>query len=357
MAVNGTNEETKKSRSVIELEKFDALFPSLVEDIKNIGMKDAHVALVMDKMQEVIEYNVPFGKKNRGMAVVLSFYQLAQNPTDDDIRRARILGWCIEFFQAFSLMVDDMLDSSITRRCKPCWYKRENVGLLAINDSYFLESAMYFLLKKHFRDQPYYVHLLELFHDITQLTVTGECLDLITSRPESKIDFTNFTIDRYNTIVKWKTAYYSFYLPVAMAMYMAGISDDESHNTAKSILLKMGHFFQVQDDYLDCFGAPEVIGKIGTDIQDNKCSWLVVQALQRVTPEQRQVLQENYAQNDEEKIEKVKKLYRDLNLSQVYQDYEEKSYQELMNLIEKSSGNLPKQMFIAFAMKIYKRKK
>ena len=42
---------------------------------------------------------------------------------------------------------------------------------------------------------------------------------------------------------------------------------------------------------MDCFGAPEVIGKIGTDIQDNKCGWLVVQALKRATPEQRQVLQ------------------------------------------------------------------
>ena len=52
----------------------------------------------------------------------------------------------------------------------------------------------------------------------------------------------------------------------------------------------------VQDDYLDCYGAPEVIGKIGTDIEDNKCSWLVVQALDRVTPEQRKVLEENYGQ-------------------------------------------------------------
>lgn len=47
----------------------------------------------------------------------------------------------------------------------------------------------------------------------------------------------------------------------------------------------------VQDDYLDCFGDPALTGKVGTDIQDNKCSWLVVQCLQRVTPEQRQLLE------------------------------------------------------------------
>ena len=50
-------------------------------------------------------------------------------------------------------------------------------------------------------------------------------------------------------------------------------------------------YYTHKDDFLDCYGDPAVIGKVGTDIEENKCSWLVVQALSHVTAEQRAVLQ------------------------------------------------------------------
>jgi len=171
------------------------------------------------------------------------------------------------------------------------------------------------------------------------------------------VDFSSFSMDRYSAIVKWKTAYYSFYLPVALALHMAGISDNESHNRAKHILLKMGHFFQVQDDFLDCYGKPEVIGKIGTDIEDNKCSWLIIKALELASKTQTDLLKDNYGRKDESSVQNVKSIYKQLDLESVYKKYEDDSYTELMGLIEQTAGDLPKAIFIDFAQKIFKREK
>ena len=65
------------------------------------------------------------------------------------------------------LVSDDLMDSSITRRGRPCWYRNEDVGLVAVNDAFMLESAIFWLLKKYFRTHPSYVDFLELFHEVS----------------------------------------------------------------------------------------------------------------------------------------------------------------------------------------------
>jgi farnesyl diphosphate synthase len=156
--------------------------------------------------------------------------------------------------------------------------------------------------------------------------------------------------------VKYKTAFYSFYLPVALGMIVSGIKDAKLYDKAREILMIMGEYFQIQDDYLDCYGAPEVIGKVGTDIQDNKCSWLVVKALELVTPKQRKVLEENYGKHGEKNIAAVKRLYVQLDIEGVFHAYEADSYAAIQKILGEVQG-MPKEVFEFLLAKIYKRSK
>ena len=88
------------------------------------------------------------------------------------------------------------MDGSITRRGQPCWYRVPSVGMIAINDSFMLEAAIYHLLKLHFREHESYVYLLELFLETTLKTEIGQLIDLITA-PEDQIDLNKFSLKKY----------------------------------------------------------------------------------------------------------------------------------------------------------------
>ncbi|CAK5275863.1 unnamed protein product, partial [Mycena citricolor] len=113
---------------------------------------------------------------------------------DTQYYQAAILGWGVELLQGFFLVSDDIMDSSITRRGQPCWYRAPGIGMIAINDSFMLEGSIYYLLKKHFRSEPYYVDLLELFHDTTFQTELGQLIDLITA-PEDDVNLDRFSLE------------------------------------------------------------------------------------------------------------------------------------------------------------------
>ncbi|KAJ7675051.1 isoprenoid synthase domain-containing protein [Mycena rosella] len=207
-----------------------------------------------------LDYNVPGGKLNRGISVVDSA-EIFKGATldDDEYYKAAVLGWGVE-------LASDIMDSSITRRGQPCYYLAPGIGQIAINDSFMLEGAIYYLLKKHFRSTPYYMRRR--------------------TRPRWASSSTSKTAHRL--IVIFKTAYYSFYLPVALAMYMSGVPQSYTLD-GKTI-----EPYKIQDDFLDFSAPPEQLGKIGTDIVDNKYSSR--RSLSRRA--QRAVLDENYGRKD-----------------------------------------------------------
>uniref|UniRef100_A0A8C5L0C5 Farnesyl pyrophosphate synthase n=1 Tax=Jaculus jaculus TaxID=51337 RepID=A0A8C5L0C5_JACJA len=266
-----------------EKQDFIQHFSEIVKVLTEGELGHPETGDAISQLKEVLEYNL-------------------MEPSKQDasgLQRALTMGWCVELLQAFFLVSDEIMDSSLTLGGRSAGIK----------------------------SQPYYLNLLVLFLQSSYQTKIGQTLDLITA-PQGHVDLDKYTEKRYKSIVKYKTAFYSFYLPVAAARYMAGIDGEKEHANARKILLEMGEFFQVQDDYLDLFGDPSVTGKVGTDIQDNKCSWLVVQCLQ----------------------------WEELDLPAVFLKYEENSYSCLLHLMEQHAAPLLTAIFLELAKKIYKRK-
>lgn len=46
----------------------------------------------------------------------------------------------------------------------------------------------------------------------------------------------------------------------------SGLDSDAALSEAREILIEMGVYFQVQDDYLDCYGDESVIGKVPSHV-------------------------------------------------------------------------------------------
>ncbi|GFZ49391.1 (2E,6E)-farnesyl diphosphate synthase [Saitozyma sp. JCM 24511] len=357
--LNGASAPTDKAA---RRKRFEDVFPVIAEELLGYVRGEGMPQDAVEWFERNLNYNTPGGKLNRGMSVVDTVEILkGRQLSEDEYFKAAVLGWCVELLQAYFLVADDMMDQSVTRRGQPCWYKVPAVGNIAINDAFMLEAAIYHLLKKHFRPEPYYVDLLELFLETTFQTELGQLIDLITA-PEDHVDLSKFSLEKHHLIVVYKTAFYSFYLPVALAMRMCSVTDKTAYDLALSILIPLGEYFQVQDDYLDCYGLPEHIGKIGTDILDNKCSWNVNTALKFATPEQRKVLDDNYGKKDATCEARIKEIFSQspISLPERFEAYEKESHAKLLELIgqvDEEKTGMKRAVFVSFLEKVYKRSK
>lgn len=321
-------------------------------------IKKAHPDLrssTLDRVKRMTEYNVPGGKLNRGLMVLESFLEFKHNNfNSEDLIKASCLGWCIEWCQAFFLIIDDIMDDSLLRRGQACWFRQRDVGLLAINDALILKSSINLLLKSQFKSEIYY-KFSELFNEIQLSTEIGQMLDMNVKNKESD-DLMNF----YKLITKYKTSLYSFYLPFACAFILANDNNSLDINfikleKEKEILLDIGHLFQVQDDVLDVFGDPEKTGKIGTDIDEGKCTWLLCKSLSLPQlPEIDRKILKSFSISAMEP-EKIKAIYEKHKLLDHFKEFESESVAKIRNSITSLPRASSSRVLNKFLNKIIKR--
>ena len=324
------------------------------------------------RIRHMLDYNILGGKYWRAI-LLLNTIQTLYIITPSHVtalnsiiwKQSLILAWCIEILQAMFLVADDIMDGSITRRGKPCWYKQEYIQLDAINDSLILESLLYYLINKNLSQHKYFINIIQLYQNVSLYTQMGQMYDLTTVPPhtqnnknrDNKKLLNSFNLELYERIVTYKTALYTIYLSIAAGMilceYKNIILDPKILKIIKKISIEIGKKFQIEDDYLDCFGESSIIGKIGTDIRDFKCSWLIVQALLICNNEQRVLLEKYYGNIEHE--DEIKNLYNILNLKNIYNLQEDQSYERINNLIQEHSHLLPPDLFLPILNKIHKR--
>jgi len=190
---------------------------------------------------------------------------------------------------------------------------------------------------------------------MTHKTVIGQHLDTNSQSFSGPIDLDRVTEERYSAIVRHKTAFYSFYLPCALGMTLGGIKDSDLFTKCEKVSMVLGEYFQTQDDYLDCFGDVSVIGKIGTDIEERKCSWLLCQTLKLCNGEERAWLQGQYGLV--ESVAAVKDLYRKYDMPGLYAKYEDEAKKQADVLIEDIGHKGLEGLFCFLLEKLHRRDK
>jgi geranylgeranyl diphosphate synthase type II len=126
--------------------------------------------------------------------------------------------------------------------------------------------------------------------------------------------------------------------------------------------LNIGIAFQLQDDILDCWSNLEDFGKVtGTDIADNKKTFLYLKSLEIADKEQKKVLLKYFSStifDKEEKEMAVKKIYENLNLKTIAKELMQEYNNKAMESLEKIGvDNAIKTNLIIFANKLMLRNK
>ena len=117
-------EALSKNNSNQMEEFFESAYQQILSDISTNQSNMKQLNEVNAWLRKVIEYNLKKGKRNRAKSLSLAFDQFAPNSSNESMRSACMLGWCVELLQAYFLVVDDIMDNSITRRGQLCWYRK-----------------------------------------------------------------------------------------------------------------------------------------------------------------------------------------------------------------------------------------
>jgi len=318
-----------------------------------IGYKDI-IPLIQDEISNTKYFGKPRelydpmnyilqlgGKRLRPLTVLLS-YQLFGS----ELKRAIPAAKAIEVFHNFTLVHDDIMDKAPIRRGKQTVHEKWNDNIAILSGDTLLIKVY-----NHFLEGGYgnLSEILKVFNTTAIQVCEGQQLDM---NFETRDDV---TIDEYINMIRLKTSVLvggGFKIGALVAQ-----ASDEDSNLIYDFGVNLGIAFQLQDDYLDCFGDPSKFGKlIGGDILSNKKTYMMLKALELDSSGELNAWVKKTEFDKQEKIEAVKNIYTSLKVDelafQLMETYYQKAISNLKNINVQEELKYP---IIEFSEELMKR--
>jgi geranylgeranyl diphosphate synthase, type II len=251
----------------------------------------------------------------------------------------------IELFHNFTLIHDDIMDNAPLRRGVETVPKKygANTALLAgdvmLIAAYELMNNVSLTVIRQVQN---------LFNTTAKEVCEGQQYDMDFEKQE----FVSF--DQYLRMIELKT---SVLLAASLKMgAILGGAGQRNQGLLYEFGRKLGLAFQVQDDYLDAFGDPDIFGKQpGGDILANKKTFLLIHTLETASETQKKELEKLMQENSAGKVEKVVQIFRDCKADewalQLKNKFSDEASQHLEDIAVLSKRKEPLQELASFLVK------
>ncbi|GAB2660089.1 polyprenyl synthetase family protein [Flavihumibacter cheonanensis] len=248
----------------------------------------------------------------------------------------------IELFHNFTLIHDDIMDKAPLRRGLETVHIKYGEPTALLAGDVMLVVAYDYLNKVK---SPHYHRLVSLFNTTAKEVCEGQQLDMDFEKQDT------VSLDAYLHMIELKT---SVLLAASLKLgaILGGAGEGNLHHIYE-FGKNLGIAFQVQDDYLDCFGDPAKFGKqVGGDILSNKKTFLLIRALETAQGQDQQDLQALLQSNPPDKVQQVLRIYKNTGVDQwavqLKNEFMEKALQHLDDIAVLSKRKEPLRQLAHF---------
>jgi geranylgeranyl diphosphate synthase, type II len=250
------------------------------------------------------------------------------------------LAIAVELFHNFTLIHDDIMDKAPLRRGQPTVHQKYGSATAILSGDVMMVVGYDYIRQigsTHIR------RILELYNQTAINVCEGQQLDMDFETRDQ------VTMDEYLHMIELKTSVLlAASLQIGSILGGAGLGNqDKIFQFGKNL----GLAFQIQDDYLDCFGAASKVGKqVGGDIIAGKKTFLLIKTLEVATDAQLRHLRDLAKAEPTEKIAGMLQLFRDCGVDawvrELKEKYRQASYQCLEDIAVLSRRKEPLQQLV-----------